>query len=125
MNTLSNQIKKLSKAFGKVDCRVKTYGKTCTVTFLSRPSSELLEEIKKLDTCEAHGDIMDDTRWYSGTRIQFKYDFPVSETDQEKFEAFKKQVNVRDFKDVYHFKKNVLEHFGAILGQRFLDHNNF
>lgn len=125
MKTLSNQIKKLAKAFGKVDCRVKTYGKTCTVSFLSRPSQELIEEIKKLDTCEAHGDLMDDTRWYSGTRIQFRYDFPVSEVDQEKFEAMKAAVNVRDFKEVYHFKNLTKETFGDILGQRFLDHNNF
>lgn len=125
MNTLSNQIKKLAKAFGKVDCKVKTYGKTCTVTFLSRPSSELIAEIKKLDTCEAHGDIMDDTRWFSGIAIQFRYDFPTSEVDQQLFEEIKAEVDPKDFKAVYHFKKKVLNLFGDILGQRFLDQNNF
>lgn len=125
MNTLSNQIKKLAKAFGKVDCRVKTYGKTCTVTFLSRPSIELVEEIRKLDTCEAHGDLIDDTRWFSGISIQFRYDFPTPEIEQQMFEEMKAEVDVKDFKAVYHFKQRTLKLFGPILGQRFLDKNNF
>lgn len=121
MKTLANQIKALARAYGKVSCRVSTYGKTCTVTFTSRPSEELVTEIRKLDTCEAHGDMMDDTRWYSGVRIQFKYAFPVQDHEESRFKELRALVDVKDFKEVYHFKQRVLSELGPFVGQCLLD----
>lgn len=91
----------LAKAEG-VKIKTSKYYRTTTVTFLTQPSLELIEKIKALSTCEAHGDIMDDTRWYSGHSVQVRFEYEVS--PEVKAEADKLHQEIAAWNDSHHIK---------------------
>lgn len=114
-NNLSAGIKKILRA-NKVENKVSTYGSTITVKCLSRISQDVCDQIKSMETADAHGDIMDDTRYYTGLSIQFDYSWEL--TDKEKSLAKEavdswsdnSKVNRVDFS--YHIKKQLNEKYG-------------
>jgi len=83
--TTTQQIKKLLKT-ENVKNSVRTYGRTIYVTIKSACSNELMEKIRSLDSTEAHGCTYDDTRYYTGTAIAFRFEAPVEETHVQAIE---------------------------------------
>jgi hypothetical protein len=112
---MTKTIKALCKQYG-VKNSVRKYSGSIYVTFLSCPNDDLIKAIKALETVEAHGDLMDDTRWYSGTAIHLRYRFEPSPADVGIFEAIKESYAEHS----YHFKKAVVEKMGPA-GQNILD----
>jgi hypothetical protein len=92
-----------------------------TVTFKTVPSNQLVDKIKALETSEAHGDIMNDTRYYTGTSIQFSYDFTVSDDDLNMARKIKNQWGDlsskpwSDLRSIYwHIEKEIKETLGVV-----------
>ncbi len=112
---MTKQIKALCKKYG-VKNSVKTSGSIVYVTFKSCPPSELVAAIEALSTLEAHGDLMNDTRWYTGTSIHLRYKFEPSPADLGTFEAIKESYAEHS----YHFQKAVVEKMGPA-GRNILD----
>ena len=116
--TLSRQIKKeLNK--NNVKNSVRTHHGTITVELKSHITAELLEVIKGMETVEAHGSIMDDTRYYTGTSIQFRYEFEPTAEELEKAEKcfqkyseWDKESNQGRNSFNYHFRKELTEELG-------------
>ena len=79
---LSRQVKKFFTQNG-VKTRVKSHHSFINVTILSQCPDRLLEEAKAMETCEAHGSPYDDTRYYSGISIDFRYDLEVTQEQIE------------------------------------------
>lgn len=82
MKNPSREIKKYLNQ-NNIKNKVSTHHGTITVTILSNCSAEILDNVKNMNTLTAHGDLMDDTRYYTGHSVQFDYKFELSE-DQEK-----------------------------------------
>lgn len=116
MSTMSNQIKALCRA-ANVKATSKKYGSTVTVTFLSPAPNSLIEAIRALETVKAHGDLIDDTRWYSGISIQFRYNWEPSVDEIAQFEAIKTEYADHG----YWFKKAVTDRMGIAAGYNILD----
>lgn len=79
---LSRQVKKFFTQNG-VKTRVKSHYRSIYVTILSQCPDILLDQAKAMETCEAHGDSMNDTRYYTGNSIHFRYDLEVTQEQIE------------------------------------------
>lgn len=105
-NTISQKIKSVLKKVN-VSNKVSTYGKTITVKFLSPVSKEIVAMIKEMETIESHGDIMDDTRYYTGLSIQFDFAWEATKEEQEKAVEIFNSWSDESKED----KRNFLGHF--------------
>lgn len=74
---LSRQVKKFFTQNG-VKTRVKSHYSSIYVTILSSCSDTLLDEAKAMETVEAHGDCQNDTRYYTGVSIHYRYELDLS-----------------------------------------------
>lgn len=122
-NSISSRIKKMCHLHGQVKCRVKSMSRTSVyVTFLTVPDQALVDKITaELDTCQAHGDTMNDTRYYTGTSIDFRYKAPVSDEMVNKYKEIKAKFNPMDFNSMYHFRKELEFKFGYPMARNLLD----
>ena len=80
---LSREIKKLLNQ-NKVKNSVKTHYRTVYVTIKTPCSMDLIKQVKSMSTEEAHGSIMDDTRYYTGISVSVKFECEVSKETEEK-----------------------------------------
>lgn len=88
--------------------------------FLSEPPQSLLDAIRALDTTEAHGDLLDDTRWYSGTSISIRYAYEPSAAHWAQFRALMSQYADHG----HHFEQAVKLAMGPN-GQNILDNKDW
>lgn len=116
--TIAKQIKAMATKAG-VKTKVRTQGNVY-VTFLSEPSNELVDRIKALSTQEAHGDLMNDTRWYSGQAVHVSYQYAISAAAMAQFETIKNRYSDTG----YHFQQAVKNEMGY-RGQAILDQVRF
>lgn len=112
--SISKQAKKLANLVG-VKTRIKTSG-SVYVTFLSEPTNELVSTILALSTSVAHGDLMDDTRWYSGQAVYIRYQYEIPAETMAQFNAIKSQYGDLG----YHFEQAIKNEMG-FRGQAVLD----
>lgn len=126
---LTKLIKQACKESG-INTRIRTERSITTVTFLSPPSDELLDRIKAMETVEAHGDIIDDTRWYSGQSISFRYDFELPDGAEDSAREIMSQWLIQWSRDkshhdrmstVYHIENSLRERLGRAVAQAYLD----
>jgi hypothetical protein len=90
-NELNKEIKKILKAAG-IKNKISSKGSHKWIHVLSNGmTDEVRDQIKALETVKAHGDIMDDTRWYSGISFEFRYDFEATEETKQKAEEIMSQ----------------------------------
>lgn len=115
--SMTKQIKALCKKYG-VKNSVRSSSGAVYVTFKSCPPLELVQAIEALSTLVAHGDLMNDTRYYTGTSIHVRYNFEPSPADLGAFEAIKDSYAEHS----YWFQKAVVEKMGPA-GQNILDNH--
>lgn len=114
---LSRQIKTFLKSVN-VKNSVRTHHSTITVVFKSPVTKEIVEAVKAMETVKAHGSIYDDTRYYTGISIQFRYEFEPTKKEVEKAEEFFNswtdcsKANVPSFR--YHFRKQLNDNIGPV-----------
>lgn len=120
MKPLTTQIKNALLSMGVAN-KVSTYGSTITVTALSPMTLAMVETIRAMETVKAHGDIMDDTRWYTGKSIQFRYEWEPTEEEQGTADVLlacwsdDSKTDRQSF--AYHFTRQCIAELGPI-GER-------
>lgn len=123
---ISKEIRKILREH-KIKNTVKTRGLFVYVTLKQKTSNEVLEQVKKLETIESHGDLIDDTRWYCGHGIQFKFDYsPIPEV-WAKYEQIIESfycLNINAKEVEYHASKKIIEVLGESDGKAILDKVN-
>jgi hypothetical protein len=114
--TLSREIKKFLNSNG-VKNSVTTHHSTITVVVKSHITTELRDAVKNMETVEAHGSIYDDTRWYTGTSIQFRYEFEPTQDEinkaQELFNSWSDNAKEDKRSFQYHFTKQLDSELGV------------
>lgn len=113
--SISSQAKSLANKAGVKTC-VRTYHGSLRVTFLSEPSDALVDQIKALSTSEAHGDIQNDTRYYTGMAVYVSFQYEISPISLMQYDALKNSYNEHG----YHFRQAVISQLGY-RGQAILD----
>ena len=117
---MTNPSRKIKKFLNdnNVKNKVSTHSGTITVQILSNCSSEIIETAREMNNVVAHGDLMDDTRYYTGFSVQF--DYRVEPTDEDVKKA-KEIVNnwsedtVKDHNGFnYHIRKQLINELGAV-----------
>ena len=109
MEKTIGQVAKALATKAGVKTKVKTQNRFIYVTFLSEPTNELVEQIRSLETVEAHGDSQNDTRWYSGQSIQFRFEYIIPQPTVSQFDAIKASFSKTDI----HFHRAVRAQMGA------------
>jgi hypothetical protein len=127
--TLSQSIKRVAKAHG-VKVLTKKHGSIIRVTVLTRCLDSALDAIQALETVEAHGDMMNDTRWYSGISITFRFEVPLIDSDHslvsEILRSWDGQIkrdltNTDKVSTEYHIRNEILKRLGRAVGASYLD----
>lgn len=113
---LAKEVKAILTANG-IKSSVRSEYRQVYITYLSEVSGAIHEEIKAMETLEAHGDSMNDTRYYTGTSFNFQYEFPANEAAVNKAnEIIKNWGGVElinsDHSKGYHANKDILEAVG-------------
>jgi len=118
----TKEIKKILKEAG-VKNSVRNNG-NISVTIKSLVSDDVLEKIEAFSTLEAHGDLIDDTRFYTGSGIRISFDFEPTQEQinqaikiKESFVAPGESSFDRNSVN-YHIKKTMAEKMGRALTDR-------
>ena len=119
METISKQAKKLANLAG-VKTKIRSSNSFVYVTFLSEPNQELVDSIRALETIEAHGDSLNDTRYYTGESVEFAFQYEIPADTMAFFEAIKNRFADHG----HHFRQAVKNEMGA-RGQAVLDQVSF
>lgn len=113
---LAKEIKTILTKKG-IKASVRSEYRHVYITYKSEVTNAIHEEIKAMETLCAHGDLMNDTRYYTGISLTFKYDFPVNESVVDKANEIIKNwgglelINA-DHSKGYHVNKDILEAVG-------------
>ena len=117
--SISKQAKALANRAG-VKTSVRSYGNSVRVVFMSEPTQALVDAMDALSTSEAHGDLMNDTRYYTGVSIHFSFNYEIPAETMAQVEAIRAQYAQAG----YHFEQAVKAQLGA-RGQAVLDKVRF
>lgn len=77
----AKQLAKEVKAFltkNGIKSSVRSERKTVYITYKTEISNELHDKVVGMQTLEAHGDTMNDTRYYTGVSFTFYYSFDAN-----------------------------------------------
>lgn len=129
---LTIQLKAVAKSYD-VPCSVRSSRGITKVTVKAPCPDSMLEEMKALETSQVHGDIMDDTRWYSGIMVTFRYEFDLPDGAAEKVDAILKKWEMQikrdksncDFMSTkHHIENDIKKELGRAVADVYLNHHS-
>lgn len=129
---LTSKLKAVARSYG-VPCNVRSNRGITTVTVKAPCPDAMLDEMKALETNKAHGDIMDDTRWYSGQMVTFRFDFALPDGALEKVESIidqwtlqiKRDKSNSDFMSTkHHIEKDIKAMLGRAVADVWNQHHS-